>query len=166
MTAYQPGEWESFFIAATGASAALAGLVIVALSVNMQKILAFPHLPPRAAAAIGMLVLILISSMAGLIHQPVASFGIELMAFGVMGWLLQDVAARNMLRAHARSPAYRRASLQAIILGQVQALLFVVGGISLYCGQGGGLYWIAAGVIAIFIFSMIEAWVLLVEILR
>lgn len=39
------GMWTHFFIAAASASAALAGLVIVAISVNLNRILEFSHLP-------------------------------------------------------------------------------------------------------------------------
>ena len=44
--------WRDFFTACAGASAALAGLIFVALSVNIGEILKFEHLPARAAAAI------------------------------------------------------------------------------------------------------------------
>ena len=47
--------WTNFFIAAAGASASLAGLVFVALSVNINRILEYPQLPSRAAATIGTL---------------------------------------------------------------------------------------------------------------
>ena len=50
--------------------------------------------------------------------------------------------------------------------GQVQILPFFVAGILLMMHNPHGLYWMAGGVIAIFIFSVFNAWVLLVEILR
>ena len=43
--------WSEFAVAAAGATAALAGLVIVGISVNIKEILAFPGLTARAAAA-------------------------------------------------------------------------------------------------------------------
>jgi hypothetical protein len=53
------------------------------------------------------------------------------------------------------------------VLGQVQVLPFIIGGILLLAGSGRGRYWVAAGSIAIFVFSVMNAWVLLVvEILR
>jgi len=38
-------EWANFFVAEVGASAALAGLVVVATSINLSRILLFPQLP-------------------------------------------------------------------------------------------------------------------------
>ena len=43
---------------------------------------------------------------------------------------------------------------------------FVIGAISLLLEVGGGLYWIAAGVLAAILGAVVNAWVLLVEILR
>jgi hypothetical protein len=48
--------WASFFVAEVGAAAALNGLVIVAISINIQRILSFPQLPGRAAEMLIMLV--------------------------------------------------------------------------------------------------------------
>ncbi len=47
-----PGaDWANFFVAEVGASAALTGLVVVAISINLAKILSYPSLPDRAAEA-------------------------------------------------------------------------------------------------------------------
>ena len=56
--------------------------------------------------------------------------------------------------------------LFGIVAGQLQAFPFVIGGVLLLAGEAGGAYWIAAGIIATFVFSVLNAWVLLVEILR
>jgi hypothetical protein len=47
------GQWSDFFVATAGASAALADLVIVAISVNIKPILTSAALPKRAAATMG-----------------------------------------------------------------------------------------------------------------
>ena len=52
MTAYEPSEWTDFFVASAGASAALAGLVFVAVSINVERILQFRGLPERALATV------------------------------------------------------------------------------------------------------------------
>lgn len=73
---------DGLFVAGAGASAALAGLVIVAISVNVQEILKYRNLPSRAIATIGMLMLILVVSMAALIpDQDSAALGLEILAF-------------------------------------------------------------------------------------
>jgi hypothetical protein len=48
MFAYDPSEWTDLFVATAGASAALAGLVFVAVSINLERILSFRGLPERA----------------------------------------------------------------------------------------------------------------------
>src|SRR5208282_3887614 len=81
--------WANFFMTAAGASASLAGLIFVALSVNINRILQVPHLPSRAFATIGTLLLILVSSMAMLMPQPPFAMGVEILVFGMGGWLLK-----------------------------------------------------------------------------
>jgi hypothetical protein len=158
--------WTNFFIAAAGSSAALAGLVIVAISVNIARILEFPHLPARAAATVARLILILVSSMAGLIPQPPQDLGAEIFLFAFCCWFLELRSNRRALRAHAELRRPRFESILELVFGEVQVLPFIVGGLLLLTGHVTGPYWVAAGVIAIFIFSMLNTWVLLVEILR
>jgi modulator of FtsH protease len=67
-------------------------------------------------------------------------------------------------RHESHRPAWE--STLNTVLGQIQVLPFIIGGGYLIGGYAAGLYWIAAGSIAIFIFSVLNAWVLLVEILR
>jgi hypothetical protein len=46
------------------------------------------------------------------------------------------------------------------------SIAFVVGGVSRIAGEGGGLYWVFAGILLVFVSASINAWVLLVGILR
>ncbi len=43
---------------------------------------------------------------------------------------------------------------------------FLVGAITLLAESGGGLYWTAAGIVGSLVAGVVNAWVLLVEILR
>jgi hypothetical protein len=96
-------EWKEFFTSAAGASATLVGLVIVAVSVNVQRILEHPQLPSRSGATVAALVLILVSSLAELIPQPIKALAIEILVFGLLVWLLQLWSARQILVAYLES---------------------------------------------------------------
>src|SRR5580658_1140901 len=81
VSAYAPIEWHDFFVAAVGASAALLGLLFVAISVNLEQILKFPHLPGRAAGTLGTLLTVLIVCIFGLApRQSHWEFGGEVIA--------------------------------------------------------------------------------------
>jgi len=54
--------WENFVVAEAGASAALTGLLFVAVSINLTRILSFPHLPGRAAQAVMVVLSVLLVS--------------------------------------------------------------------------------------------------------
>jgi hypothetical protein len=159
-------EWKDFFVAAAGASATLVGLVIVAISVNLLRILEHPQLPSRGGATVAALMLILVSSMAELIPQTNRALAIEISVAGLFVWLLQMWSARQIIVAYSKSRRMMRQSVIGIAIGQIKVVPFIVGGISLFFHQRNAVYWIAWGMIATFILSVVNTWVLLVEILR
>jgi hypothetical protein len=67
MHAYSTDGWGELFLAGAGASAALAGLLFVAISINLERILQGAGLPGRAGEAIVLLVAVLVVSMLGLV---------------------------------------------------------------------------------------------------
>ena len=67
MTAYDASEWSDLFVAAAGAGAALAGLVFVAVSINIDRILAGEGLPDRALSTVLILLMAVCVSIVGLI---------------------------------------------------------------------------------------------------
>ena len=56
VASYSPLVWHDFFVGTIGASAALTGLLFVAISINLEQILKYPQLPGRAAVTLGVLV--------------------------------------------------------------------------------------------------------------
>jgi hypothetical protein len=154
--------WSDFFVAVAGAGSALAGLIIVAMSVNIQRIVEFPALTNRGAATVGLLILVVVSAAAGLIpEQPLPMLGVEILVFGLGAAVLVLIAARAM-----RADVRQRSTLAKIALLVMQVLPFLIGAVVLLTGAGAGLYWVAGGIVLVFIGSTANAWVLLVEILR
>jgi hypothetical protein len=166
MTAPLDPAWIGFFATAASASATLVGLIIVAMSVNLQRILAFYQLPSRAAGGIGLLTLSLCASIAVLMPQPTTALAVEILGFAALVWLVQIRAAQKMMTAPLSERRPAAEMLASISAAQIQVLPFVVGGIELLAGDAGGAYWVAGGVVATFAGSVFNAWVLLVEILR
>jgi modulator of FtsH protease len=160
-------EWTDLLIATTGGAAALAGLVTVAVAANIGEILKFAWLPSRAAASIGLLVLVLVVSIAGLMKpQSLLWFGLETVAFAVVTWFLtaQAIRARIVMRRDVRLPRWHL--VQELASYQIAVVPFIVGGVLLAMGNTDGMYWVAAGIIAAIVLSMSITWVLLIEILR
>lgn len=154
--------WGDFYLGVLGAAAALTGLVIVAISVNVERILKFPQLPLRAAATIGALVSLVVVSTAALAPQPLVALGIETGAVGLSSTWLQ----LRPLSTKPVNPSRRREFAKYALIGPTQSLPFVVGGLLWVLELPAGSYLVLAGVLAVFVLSMFNAWVLLVEVLR
>ncbi|MFC8529816.1 hypothetical protein [Nocardia sp. NPDC057227] len=158
--------WHDLFLAAAGAGAALAGLIIVAMSVNVRTILAIPSMTSRAATTVAGLILIVVVSCAALVPaQPAAALGIEIALAATVALTLAVRSAGYILRA--RTPAIGLGlTLGKAALGVLPTAGMFLGGILLIRWVDTGLYLVAGAVIVGFATSVTNAWVLLVEILR
>ncbi|HEY1355232.1 MAG TPA: hypothetical protein VGF09_02870 [Solirubrobacterales bacterium] len=163
MVAYDPSEWHDLFVATAGASAALAGLVFVAISINIERILALRGVPERGLETILLLLLVLIVSVVGLIPaQGHLALGLELLA---CAFVISAVVVRlPPIRATGEEP--RGSIAVRWVIRLTGTGLFLIGGLSLLAEAGGGLYWVVAGIVFATAGAVASAWVLLVEILR
>lgn len=162
--AYGIDNWDNFFVASAGAAAALTGLLFVALSINLDKVLRIPRITGRAAATLGILVVIMLTGCFGLAPgQSNTVIGIEFAVLGALS-LLQAVwvgfAHRNDPSAGAERPT------TSFILSITPTIPLTIGGISFVAGAGGGLYWTLAGFVLGFFAAVANAWVILIEINR
>lgn len=155
--------WVTFFAAQVGASAALAGLIFVSVSLSLSKIIASAHLPARAFQALIVLLEILIVSSLSIVPQPIRDLGVETLVIGGAIWALVIVFDRRALAAAGTE--YRRRALLRMLLSQTAAALFVVAGIVTLANPG-GIYWLVPAIILTYLIALLDAWVLLVEINR
>jgi len=165
MHAYTTDGWGELFLAETGASAALAGLLFVAISINLTKILEVRGLVGRAGEAIVFLVAVLIVSPLVLVpDQPRVALGTELLVTGLLAWsILVGIHVKAVRGRIGPSPAVL---VGRVVMAQVAVLPFLVAGVSLLLGAGGGLYWLVPGVVFCLLIAVLNAWVLLIEIVR
>jgi hypothetical protein len=155
--------WENFFVAEVGAAAALSGLLFVAVSINLPRILAIEHLPERAAETLVLLGGVLTVATFGLVPgQSGHALGCEVAIAGAIVWV---VSVRIQVRAYGNAQA-RRWLAARVAWTQAATLPFVVGGASIAAGRASGPYWLVPGVLLSFVAAVQNAWVLLVEILR
>jgi len=123
MSGYLTAGWSNLAVTGAGAAGALTGLLFVAVSINLRRILEFPQLPDRAAGTLALVMTILLTCLLMLAPRGRAS----------------------LARDHGdRGPAYW--VLSALLILLLPALLLAGGGISLLAGGSGGLYWVLAGI--------------------
>jgi hypothetical protein len=156
-------EWANFFTAELAALAALTGFVVVAISINLARILSYPHLPTRAGEAlIGPVGAITATSLVLIPEQPAALLGAEVIAVGLV-MVIAPIVFQSRAWSSRREAGERFARAAT---SEGFNLSFVVGGALIFAGARAGLYWIAAGDILCIIAIVLSAWVLMVEILR
>ena len=157
-------QWSDFNVAVVGASAALAGLVIVAASVNIQKIIEASTLTSRLAAAISALVLALVVSAVGLVP------GIDLFWYGLILLLVTIGAGAFQVHATAvimRDPApEQRMRVPKSVLGFVPIAAYLGSGVAMLAAHPAGLILAAVGAVIAIVSAILVSWIALVEVLR
>ncbi len=158
-------DWSGFFEAEVGASAALAGLLFVGVSLNMSRILALKGVADRALEALTLLVaILLISSLQLVPGQPRIALGAEILLVGAVAWVAVTTLELRTLGASERQ--YRKYYVNNLVIGQAAVLPYIAGGLVMIALSSAGLYLAVVAVLVSFVDAILDAWVLLVEINR
>jgi modulator of FtsH protease len=164
-TAYDPEQWHDLFVAVAGASAALLGLLFVAVSINLERILYYKGLPERALETLLLLLGVLLVAIVGLIpEQSHVALGVELLvvATAMIAIVVRlPVFTGEATRREQMTWRLSRWSVRAAAVGPLW-----IGGLLELLAIGGALYWVTAGIAFAIVGAVASAWVLLVEILR
>jgi hypothetical protein len=169
MSGYTTEGWNDLFVCAGGATAALSGLIFVSLSVNLRTLLDADSgdgrnlLTGRAmealAALLTVLAICIVALTPGIGRGVLAAF----ILFTAAGSMVSPVKATHASRGRGRPgvPLLLR-------LGTASALTLALlaSGVTLAVGHGGGLLWLPAAFVVAITVAAINAWVLLVEVVR
>ncbi|HTZ92107.1 MAG TPA: hypothetical protein VMB74_06925 [Streptosporangiaceae bacterium] len=163
--AYLASDWSGFGEAVATAAAALAGLLFIAVSINLKQILKFPSLPTRAAQTLIMFVTPLIAALLLITPgQGRVALAAEFLATGLVVGGLQLYL--DLKSERGDEVTLWRRMVGAVFPAVLSCGCLVVAGATLAAQAGGGLYWLVPSVLAAIIFGLLNVWVLLVEILR
>jgi modulator of FtsH protease len=164
------GGWHDFFVAQVGASAALVGLLFVALSINVSQILKFAWLPIRGGLTlVGLTGALIEGSLALLPGAGSGPIAVVSLLAAATTWLCSLALVVLYLRAlykqtKVRVPASWSYGFAAAV--QIATLPAIVGSAVVLSGRIDGYYWLAAGVLISLVLALYNAWILLIEILR
>jgi hypothetical protein len=158
-------EWQTLLSVQAGASATLTGLVFVAVSINLNRILSVPGLSGRAAESLLLFLQVFFVCTAALIpRQPTPALAVEVLATAMLSWGMQVATQISYARSRVGHPMTWL--ITRIVQAQLASIPFFVAAIYLFQGNPVGIYWLVPGFAFSFIAGVANAWVLLIEILR
>jgi hypothetical protein len=157
--------WDSFFTAEVGASAALAGLIFVGISINLQRIVALPVVADRALQAL----LILLGALGVESLLLVPSQSPPQQGVGILGVTVALWAALNWIEWagwQSSTASHRETHILHSVEIQLPCLFAAVGAGLLLVSNPSAEYWFVPATLVSFLVAIIEAWVITVEIVR
>lgn len=155
--------WSNFFLAQVGASAALTGLLFVALSINVRKITSNKPLLHKALISLLLLFIVLVVSSLTLIPLSTVHYlGIGVFILGGISWFV--VTTLHTQARKTLTKKYLRYYIRDIILNQLATVPFLVAGILFFMNNEIGYYWLVPGILFSILSAGVTSWILLIEI--
>ena len=152
--------WHDFFLMVGGGAAALAGLVFVAMSINLKVIIQDGTHKNRAIATLaGYTAVFMICAFALIAEQPYLWLGVE--------WFIISVVAvyiyvRGLVRVYERGGSGFGSSNLRIFTGIAGYAAQIIGSLMLVVGYAAGLYIASIAMILSFASLISGAWLLIV----
>lgn len=158
--------WSNFFLGQLGASAALAGLLFVSVSVNQARILELGRMADRGLEALVTLFLVIVVASLPLVPaQPLRLLGGEIFAAGAV--VLLGTVRLQRVYLETVDPAYRLRTTQMVQFSRLAVTLVALAGLTVLArGDDAGFYLLVPGFLLSFCAAGANAWVLLIEINR
>jgi|SRR5579864_4536947 len=157
---YDAGLWSNFFVLVGTGSAALTGLVFVAISVNLKGVLKDATHTYRAINMLsGFTSVFILSSFALMGYQTNQTLGLE--------WLLVSLFAaaintNGYIRGFSSSGSRYALSFVRVAGGSACYLGQIIGSLMFYFGAGAGIYVTAMAILVNFYFLVSGSWLLVV----
>ena len=154
--------WEEFAVVTGGASAALTGLLFVAVSIRLDVIAASADLRSRAAQTLTLFLSItLVAILFAIPEQPEWLLGAELSALAVVGAITLLILDRRAGRHQSQHRVAR--VLDLLSPNAVTMALIGLGGLLTVVGVEWGLYLEVPAAIAALVGGVIGAWLFMMS---
>ena len=157
-----PEQWNNFFFMVGGGAAALAGLIFVAMSINLDVIIRNSTHRNRAINMLTGFTAVFMACCFALIgNQNPVALGLEWSVLWLIATAIFIMGYAKAIRAGMSSIGLNWPRLAG---GTICYLAEVVGAILIVLGDGAGLYIAAIATIVLFGFLISGAWLLLIGI--
>ena len=150
--AYRPEAWHDLYVMLGGSSAALAGLLFVAMSIHLDEVLKVPLLRAFARNNTIAMIVLVVRAAAILVPQNHVLLALELVVIDAFGAVM---ASTVLIR---EGPRRRKLRAAAVLLSNA---LGAAGAGSLVAETGGGMYVITAAYLIFFCLVISSAWALM-----
>jgi hypothetical protein len=159
MNGYNPALWHDYFVMVGGGSAAITGLVFVAMSLHLEEISSdIRHRHRARTILVGLTAVFIRCALVLMGGQGGPAVAIEIFLVLAVVEVILFRSIRAALRTARSEPGLLFRTLAAFVCLLVEQ----AGAVILFTGQTWGLYAVGAGMMASFVVMVSGAWLLLV----